>query len=285
VLYKDIMEIIRWSEIAQPGDCLHVANILLGRMRTPALHRHDFFECFFVLEGAGEQGSAAGVQPLSPGDLYFLRPEHAHVVSGDGLSFLNLAFEARLFDSVAALAPWGEGIWEPGAPIAVQSLNSAQGQRLVEAATAVARQPSGINAAWLLLGLARILAESSGRPEARSPLPEWLAEGIAVAKQPEVLREGLPLLVQRMGRSRKHVSRSFQQYLGQTPTAWLAAARIERAQTLLATSGRSVLEVALDCGFASPSHFHKCFREALGVTPLQYRKRLAGVQLPGRADG
>ncbi|MBV5333470.1 AraC family transcriptional regulator [bacterium] len=37
-------------------------------------------------------------------------------------------------------------------------------------------------------------------------------------------------------------------------------------------SARSVLEIALDCGFENPSQFHRLFRIAFQTTPGRYRR-------------
>ncbi len=49
--------------------------------------------------------------------------------------------------------------------------------------------------------------------------------------------------------------------------------RIERAKRLLADSdqGRSILEVAFECGFGSVGPFNRAFRELVGVTPRDFR--------------
>ena len=86
--------------------------------------------------------------------------------------------------------------------------------------------------------------------------------------------------IQLCGRSHEHVTRSFQKHLSMTPTQWLTQERIRLAGRLLETTRMSILEIAHECGFESPSHFHSRFKIANGSTPLQYRKRAAGVQSP-----
>jgi len=272
------MQTIRWSEIAPPGEVVHIANIQLGRMRSPAMHTHDFYECFIVLEGKGMHLTPAGSSPLAPRELYCLRPEHAHCITGaEDFSFLNVAFEAKLFHEASVLADWPEGIWKKDCNIASLQIRSKEFEQMVESAVTVAHRPSRCRAAWWLLGLARVLDERLEPIPEREALPDWFAEGLARARELTVLQEGVSELTRRMGRSRKHVTRSFKQFLGKTPTEWLAEARIERARTLLATTRLPILEIALDCGFASPSYFHKCFREAQGISPARYRRSLSRV--------
>jgi len=39
----------------------------------------------------------------------------------------------------------------------------------------------------------------------------------------------------------------------------------------------TVINVALACGFASPSHFSKCYRSHYNTTPYRERGTLAGL--------
>jgi AraC family cel operon transcriptional repressor len=41
----------------------------------------------------------------------------------------------------------------------------------------------------------------------------------------------------------------------------------------LITDGEAISDIAADCGIPNMSHFHKLFRDAHGMTPLQYRQR------------
>jgi hypothetical protein len=63
------------------------------------------------------------------------------------------------------------------------------------------------------------------------------------------------------------------------PLAQMILPRIEaqKARSLLLQTGMSVINVALACGFSSPSHFSKCYRAFYGRIP--YRER--GVPVLG----
>lgn len=64
--------------------------------------------------------------------------------------------------------------------------------------------------------------------------------------------------------------REFSARFGQPPHAYLLHARIRRAKNLLAR-GVSIGDVAQRCGFADQSHFTRCFRRYVDVTPGLYR--------------
>jgi len=57
-----------------------------------------------------------------------------------------------------------------------------------------------------------------------------------------------------------------------TLSQYLRRVRLARACRLLGTSGKNILEVALECGYSSPSHFSNIFRKSFGCSPKLYRK-------------
>ena len=68
-----------------------------------------------------------------------------------------------------------------------------------------------------------------------------------------------------------HFSRLFKQSIGMTPHKYLSQQRVERAKQLLKESDRSIVDIALECGFSSHSHLSKQFRQITGMTPKAYR--------------
>jgi AraC family transcriptional regulator len=74
------------------------------------------------------------------------------------------------------------------------------------------------------------------------------------------------------GLTSKHFARAFRQSTGLPPHRYLILERIEAAKRLLADAGRSVGDVALECGFADQSHFTASFRKAVGVPPGAWRR-------------
>lgn len=51
----------------------------------------------------------------------------------------------------------------------------------------------------------------------------------------------------------------------------LQNARLERGLALLQTTGLPVTQIALDCGFSTPSHFAESFRKRFGIPPKAIR--------------
>ncbi|MBB3710789.1 transcriptional regulator GlxA family with amidase domain [Limimaricola variabilis] len=79
------------------------------------------------------------------------------------------------------------------------------------------------------------------------------------------------LLAERVGMSTRQLERLFRRYLNRSPKRYYMELRLARARNLLMQTDMSVINVALACGFASPSHFSKCYRAHYQTTP--YRER------------
>ena len=87
---------------------------------------------------------------------------------------------------------------------------------------------------------------------------------------------GGPVTLQQMADrvpcDRQYLCRSFKEVAGVTPIQYLIRYRIERASFLLADRSRTILEVAMDCGFENVSYFIRKFKEIKGCTPREYRR-------------
>lgn len=90
-------------------------------------------------------------------------------------------------------------------------------------------------------------------------------------------------LAKRVGLSVRQVERLFHKYLDTRPMRYYLALRLARARQLLTQTDRSILDVALACGFETASHFSKCFHAAYDRTPSNYRQSLRRVWPTGAA--
>ena len=79
------------------------------------------------------------------------------------------------------------------------------------------------------------------------------------------------ILAQDVGMSTRQLERLFRRYLNRSPKRYYMELRLQKARNLLMQTDMSVINVALACGFASPSHFSKCYRAQYNTTP--YRER------------
>ncbi|HWK05009.1 MAG TPA: AraC family transcriptional regulator [Puia sp.] len=66
----------------------------------------------------------------------------------------------------------------------------------------------------------------------------------------------------------KHFSRYFNCTLGQ----YMRKLRINKAISLVKSSGTSLTDISYECGFADQSHFIRTFKHMTGFLPMQYQR-------------
>jgi AraC family transcriptional regulator len=134
--------------------------------------------------------------------------------------------------------------------------------------------------------VARILGRSSGTPSyvkrsRTSGLPKWRLKR-AVDYVDANLGEpiGLADMAASAGLSRMHFAAQFRTATGFRPHEYLLRKRTERAQALLSTSTLPLVEIALEVGFKSQSHFTTVFTRFVGKPPSIWRHQT--LSLPAR---
>ena len=71
-----------------------------------------------------------------------------------------------------------------------------------------------------------------------------------------------------VGLSTRQLERLFRRYLNRSPKRYYMELRLAKARNLLMQTDMSVINVALACGFTSPSHFSKCYRRSTTPRPI-----------------
>ena len=86
-------------------------------------------------------------------------------------------------------------------------------------------------------------------------------------------QETLGTAAQSTGLSRRQFTRIFRQLTGTTWNKHLQSLRLRYACKLLMESDSSILSISFECGFESPSNFHRAFKVAFGCAPSLFRER------------
>ena len=81
----------------------------------------------------------------------------------------------------------------------------------------------------------------------------------------------LPDIARRIGLSSRQLERLVLRHAGQSPLRLYMQLRVERARELLIYSDRSVIDVAVQAGFSSTSHFAVWYKRIYGARPSEMR--------------
>ena len=215
---------------------------------------------------------------FSPGDmkLYSAGPIAACRPFTD-LSTITCALDPRLAAEV------GEDLGAPSMvefrPIANLRDDSLQGIVKLLAAEANSQGASGkLYADHLAHALALRFRQLSGRvrdpkPSQSGKMPTRILQRVLDRMRADLATNlDLHTIAAESGYSRTHFLRTFRASTGYSPHQWLTHLRIEEAKTLLQKASKSLIDVALDCGFSSHGHFSNTFRRIVGVAPREYRR-------------
>ena len=127
----------------------------------------------------------------------------------------------------------------------------------------------------IAIHLARNYAKTDKEAHSGSPslpgfklrqISNWMAEHMAEDFN-------LDQLAVQAGVSKFYFTRLFKNAMGVSPSRHLLTLRMDEARRLLRETKKSVVEVALDVGYANPSHFARFFRRETGLTPSKYRQQ------------
>jgi AraC family transcriptional regulator len=155
-------------------------------------------------------------------------------------------------------------------PVALTSASVAQAawQLHQEMSLADEFSQSSVEAvAYELLGYATRSTRLSSGSRARARRAEALLR--------EAIRLDRPAssIARELGVSRATFFRDFRSEFACTPGQYLRRERIRAAARLLRGTRRSLVDIAAICGFYDQSHFNRCFRKAVGLSPDEFRRR------------
>jgi transcriptional regulator GlxA family with amidase domain len=128
-------------------------------------------------------------------------------------------------------------------------------------------------------------AREGGEPQRPDVTLRFGAHHPKVVRAIEIMEERLedPLqagkLAAAVGLSARQLLRLFRDQLGTSPARLYLHLRLERARRLLRQSDLSILNVAVACGFESPSHFTRAYSKQFGHPPRRERHPAARPKL------
>lgn len=81
----------------------------------------------------------------------------------------------------------------------------------------------------------------------------------------------IPEIASRAGVSQRKLERLFERHMDCSAIAYYRALRLQHARVLLTNTDLSIREISVACGYASLSHFAKCFADQYGRRPRDCR--------------
>ena len=250
-------------------------------------HSHNAVEIALVLAGKGEYTTEKKTYPMEKGDVFVFATNEIHCITdvcSEELSVVNLHFRPEY---VADAKEAGEGYvnfcfahsekFENRIPAEKAGFLSHALNMMRAEYTQKDREFSVASKAYLDLILVELLRNHSYYGTAAGESADRRAAILSVyAYIDSHLAEHLSLseLARIANLSPNYFSKIFAQYNGRSLWDYVNSKRIEKACRLLLdrSTGHTVLDVALECGFNNTVNFNKIFKKHTGITPKKLRE-------------
>ncbi len=267
---------LEWKEQASTHNFFKVDHLGQKVGAFMPLHRHDYAEMLLVEAGSGVHQVNGERQSVTRGDLVMIRPfidSHCISPSDADLSILHICIrasslrflETRYFNSRSSF--WGGA----GKTPTIIPLSLHQQSWIQAASKKLALAPQNrLEIERFLLNLVAILSDVKNSEDSPQ-LNDWLKRACRMIQDPRYFAMGSRGMIVLSNRSREHVARELKKRLGKTPTQIVNEARMSYAASQLCTTSLPIIDIALECGFESLSHFYKIFKNEYDLTPRQYR--------------
>jgi AraC family transcriptional activator of pobA len=223
------------------------------------LHKHSVHEMVYYCIGSGRTTIGGKTYEYRPGDFSIIHAEVEHD-------------EIRRTETRVIFLGFSPS---DGSPLPPTGLYTDPGRIVFGHLQEMAMEMQSKRNLYLLkmdtlLQLALIEIDRMHQADTPPDNEERLAQTIRYIHQYYPDRVNLAQLAKMTNYSYDHFRHLFKQHTGETPMNYIIKLRIDKAKHMLLRQQASTTQVALECGFASLSHFSNAFKKLTGKSPREF---------------
>lgn len=254
-------------------------------------HRHEFDELVIIKSGSGVNSVDGIDYPLQAGDVFMITKGLAHAYSRmNHLTCYNVYFDSRQLDLkrwITRSLPGFQALFvvEPSYRRKKEfnsrlRLSQEQLLHVWSLAESLELTLSEEKPGFRFIALARFMEivgllsryyEETSHSDSRKVLRIAKAISHMEANFSEEVTIGSLSQIAHM--SPRNFHRVFLSATGKTPAAYLIGLRVMEAAHLLESTGKTITEIAFECGFTDSNYFARQFRSLMKESPSEFRKR------------
>ncbi|MDF2935148.1 MAG: helix-turn-helix protein [Paenibacillaceae bacterium] len=239
-------------------------------------HVSHRFKAVWIRKGCGFWNIAGDVCAIKPDDLVLLNNEEERVIeqitSDENLDFFIMEFEPRLLFDSGLLPLFTEQV--NGYAHRIVAADRAM-LHILERIREEYASRDGFTHLILVSCVMQLLALFARRtdfaPGGRPRVNPLMKQVLAYIDGHYTRRITLEELAGIAHMSSTAFSRYFTKYNGIGPAQYIKRKRIAQAIRLLEETDRTILDIAMDCGFQNISNFYKAFHSLTRQAPGDYR--------------
>lgn len=251
-------------------------------VKSPHLHRHDFYELMFFEAGSGFHTIDFKKYPVEQGAVFFLSPGQVHMLELDSEpvgTYVTFDEEFLLAFSHDTGLLSGLSFFHSYTALPKLTLDkSSKVKESLDALTAIFSNNSIAGRPHLLRSHLTILLfelESIYRTNYETQLETFSSDLVSRFKRLIDLEFNGSRLVKdyakKLAVSPGHLNSVVKNETGTTAGAWLRKRAILEAKRLLVEKDKTIAQIAYELSFDEPSNFIKFFKKETNSTPGEFR--------------
>lgn len=240
----------------------------------------DEYQLIYLVSGEGIfESSHCKRTKVEAGNIFLLFPDEWHSyspISETGWEEYWIGFKGENVDKKV-----GNGFFSPDAPIFSIGISERLVSLYTQAIEIARQQPPGYQ--QLLAGnvnyMLGIIYSNSKRESFEISQIENLINRAKMFIRENLHTDLTPVrIAENLQINYSYFRRIFKQYTGFSLIHYILEMRIQRSKQLLYTTELNSQQIAFDCGFDDSGYFCTVFRRKVGMTPLQYRNMVRGIE-------
>lgn len=260
----------------------HPFNSKITEFGDEVVHRHRFYEIFYILEGSIPHTLNGETRVLHTGDIVFLNLNDIHSFQrepGNTCKHRDIIIHTDFFDILSDFM--GENFkkaYQNGELPKILTLPIGEMEdyerRITNAILTTNMNTEYLDASirTLCISLLGHLVEEKIRHN-DAYYPMWFRELLGRFHMNDFLRVGLDEILEPFHFNKSYLCRRFRQYTGCTMTEYMNQIRLQQAALQLQYTDNTILSVCNNVGFSSVSYFNKLFKQTYGVSPKDFRRK------------
>lgn len=241
----------------------YIFQKIKGRKLSDIYHSHDFYECFFIVEGSCTHILNEKESQLKESDCLLLCPgdRHKFIGQSENLNLICLSIKKNEMENFLNVFDVDRDL------ITSQiTLNIHQIKTLLNFYHA----KYDTDYKLLLANLIKFFIDAS---MSENSVPAILKLAIEEMKKAENLNGGTKRFIELSQYSKTHLNRLMKKHYNTTIHDFIFDMRLEAAYNSLILTNIYLEDLAESIGYASFSHFNKIFKNKYGITPAELRKK------------
>ena len=272
---NEYVRTITSEELFQTANVLYTH--ILNYERNP-LHKHEFFEFFYVISGKCTHILNAQKEIIGVNDAYLLRPVDVHTFTDKNTTeFLHrdILFLKKFFKKACDnYSPdFYEKFLAADTPVKLHLTNEQINQIESFCSSLAFTDTSNPEISFALCSYIINLFIAHSAKDLKI-YPQWLTRLLATLNAPQNMDMSIAELTSFYSYDHSYMCRIFKRYIGRTMTKYFNEQKMKYAYNLLRTSKYSIQKICSMVGFDNISHFYTCFKKQYKMTPNKIRKLL-----------